>query len=243
MPFGTKPCCTICKTTNSTMWRRNYIRQVMCNSCFLAQQQEEDEQDVEKCRTNSLLKQNSNNNAGKTQNGKKSKGNRKCRLKQSNHTATKGKSRRVIFKRNPMKSPPSVSTIVTSNGIFYQGIYIQVGDIVSIIDIEGGIFYAQIRGLLQDQYCNKSAVITWLLPTQATNKSKFDPSTYIVGPEEDIPRSLEYMEFVCHCPSDYFKLIDTPYPVIPPRNDTNFIWTNIGPKQLPTTSQIFGSAS
>ena len=31
--------------------------------------------------------------------------------------------------------------------------------------VEGGTFYAQLRGFLTDQYCEKSAVITWLLPT------------------------------------------------------------------------------
>ncbi|XP_033121356.1 GATA zinc finger domain-containing protein 1-like [Anneissia japonica] len=238
MPFGTKPSCIVCKTMNSTMWRRNGIRQILCNSCFLSQQQQAESNNVEKSRTSNNKQ---NNNGGKSQNGRKSKGNRKLRHKQSFHTATKGKSRRIIFKRNPLKSPASVSTVVTSNGIFYQGVYIQVGDIVSILDVDEGIYYAQIRGLLQDQYCQKSAIITWLLPTQASNKAQFDPSTYILGPDEDIPRSLEYMEFVCHCPSEYFKQKDSPYPVIPPRNDKNFVWTTIGPKQLPTANQIFGS--
>ena len=64
-----------------------------------------------------------------------------------------------------------------------QGSYYQVGDIVSFIDIDGGTYYAQIRGLLQDQYCEKSAVITWLLPTKNSPPPEkcFDPSTYIIG--------------------------------------------------------------
>ena len=66
-----------------------------------------------------------------------------------------------------------------------QGVYIQKGDVVSILDVDGGIFYAQIRGLMQDQYCQKSAVITWLLPTQATDPEKFDPATYILGKLHD----------------------------------------------------------
>jgi hypothetical protein len=49
------------------------------------------------------------------------------------------------------------------------------------MDEEGGIYYAQIRGFLQDQYCEKSAVITWLIPTTGSPKDKFDPSTYILG--------------------------------------------------------------
>lgn len=65
----------------------------------------------------------------------------------------------------------------------FQGSYIQVGDIVSLQDEDGGIYYAQIKGLLTDQYCEKSAVITWLLPTQESPPPEegFDPATYIIG--------------------------------------------------------------
>jgi hypothetical protein len=50
-------------------------------------------------------------------------------------------------------------------------------------DIDGGLYYAQIRGLLTDQYCEKSCVVTWLLPTQASPNAEegFDPATYIIG--------------------------------------------------------------
>lgn len=61
--------------------------------------------------------------------------------------------------------------------------YMQVGDIVSMIDVEGDTYYAQIRGFMTDQYCEKSAVITWLLPTTASPPPAqcFDPATYIIG--------------------------------------------------------------
>ena len=50
-------------------------------------------------------------------------------------------------------------------------------------DVDGGLYYAQIRGLLTDQYCEKSCVVTWLLPTQASPNTEegFDPATYIIG--------------------------------------------------------------
>lgn len=64
-----------------------------------------------------------------------------------------------------MKAPTATSTTVTSEFVFYKGSYFQVGDVVSMQDEDGGIFYAQIRGLLTDQYCEKSAAVTWLLPT------------------------------------------------------------------------------
>ena len=63
----------------------------------------------------------------------------------------------------------------------FQCTYYQVGDIVSLVDDDDKVYYAQIRGFLQDQYYEKSAVITWLLPTSASSKEGFDPSTYILG--------------------------------------------------------------
>ena len=63
----------------------------------------------------------------------------------------------------------------------FQGQYYQEGDIVSLVDHDGGVFYAQIRGFMCDQYNEKSAVITWLLPTQNSPADKFDASTYILG--------------------------------------------------------------
>lgn len=70
-----------------------------------------------------------------------------------------------------------------TNYYYFQGLYYQIGDIVSLIDVDGGTYYAQIRGLLQDQYCEKSAVLTWLLPTKNSPPPEqgFDPSTYIIG--------------------------------------------------------------
>lgn len=52
-----------------------------------------------------------------------------------------------------------------------------------MMDEDDDIYYAQIRGLLTDQYCQKSAVITWLLPTQESPppSESFDPATYVIG--------------------------------------------------------------
>lgn len=63
-----------------------------------------------------------------------------------------------------------------------QGVYYQVGDVIKVIDEEDGkSYYAQIRGFVQDQYCEKSAALTWLIPTRASPNDQFDPGTYIVG--------------------------------------------------------------
>lgn len=122
-------------------------------------------------------------------------------------------------------------------GFFFvtQGSYIQIGDIVSLCNSNYDVFYAQIRGLLVDNFCEKSAVITWLLPTQSSpppNES-FDPSTYVIGPEEDLPRLLSCMEFIMHAPSDYYHAKNTPYPSTDIENVTEnsqsggFIWTSM----------------
>ncbi|GAB1289382.1 GATA zinc finger domain-containing protein 1 [Apodemus speciosus] len=132
--------------------------------------------------------------------------------------------------KNPIKAPESVSTIVTAESIFYKGVYYQIGDVVSVIDEQDGKpYYAQIRGFIQDQYCEKSAALTWLLPTLASPRDRFDPASYIIGPEEDLPRKMEYLEFVCHAPSEYFKSRSSPFPTVPTRPEKGYIWTHVGP--------------
>ena len=64
-----------------------------------------------------------------------------------------------------MAAPPSITLLDIGVTIHPQGQYFQKGDIVSMTDVDGGTFYAQLRGFLTDQYCEKSAVLTWLLPT------------------------------------------------------------------------------
>ena len=65
--------------------------------------------------------------------------------------------------------------------LLFQGTYYQVGDIVSLVDHDGGVYYAQLRGFLCDQYSEKSAVITWLLPTQSSPTDRFEASTFVLG--------------------------------------------------------------
>lgn len=54
----------------------------------------------------------------------------------------------------------------------------------------------------------------------------FSPETYIIGPEEDLPRKLEFMEFVMHAPSDYYKLKNSPYPPILAEGGAGYVWTS-----------------
>ena len=56
----------------------------------------------------------------------------------------------------------------------------EVGDIVSLLDRDGGVYYAVARGFLLDQYANKYAILTWLLPKHP-NPTHFDPAMFILG--------------------------------------------------------------
>lgn len=58
-----------------------------------------------------------------------------------------------------------------------------MGDIVSLVDGEDNVYYAQVRGLLIDNFCERSAFLTWLIPTQESPHPKdgFDPATYLIG--------------------------------------------------------------
>jgi len=152
--------------------------------------------------------------------------------KLSKGVLTKGRSRRNIFKKFVNKSQMPKSMPVFVKSVFYQDQYYQLGDIVSVEDEEGGTFYCQIRGLVQDQYCEKSAVVTWLLPTTRAPDPDtcFDPACYVIGPEEEIARKLSHFRFVMNVPSDYYCLKHSPYPTLPatlPR--AGYVWTSLRP--------------
>ncbi|XP_077972285.1 GATA zinc finger domain-containing protein 1-like [Styela clava] len=125
---------------------------------------------------------------------------------------TKGKSRRVIFKqKTTFKGKGTFSSITTSDCIFYKGQYYQTGDVVFVVDVDDGQkYYAQCRSFLIDPLCEKSVVLTWLLPTEQFDHSKpFDPESFYLGPEEDFPRLMDFVNFVCHAPSNYFSIYKT----------------------------------
>ncbi|KAJ8306819.1 hypothetical protein KUTeg_014903 [Tegillarca granosa] len=247
MPLGAKPVCSNCKTNTSTIWRKGTQGDVICNACSTAQNGGNEKESTNGQNGNSVSTKNNgsvNNNGGPVLR-------KSARIKPSKHKfqttnkplATKGKSRRIIFKKSqPVKAPTAVSTVVTGDSVFYDGMYYQIGDIVSLVDEDGSVFYAQLRGFMQDQYGEKSAVISWLLPTQSSPRDRFDPSTYILGPEEDLPRKLEFMEFVCHAPSDYFKSLMGPYPTVSQKPPLCYIWTTVGPQiqPVPSIDEIFG---
>ncbi|OXU20451.1 hypothetical protein TSAR_003380 [Trichomalopsis sarcophagae] len=238
MPLGIKPVCAKCGTRETPLWHATDVGN-LCNGCL-----DKDRAKAAAATGAQAPSSAANNNNTKEEEQQESKPARKStRITRFNgktipgkpgqqiliKSVPKGKGRRHIFKKTPMKSPAATATPVTSNFVFYKGSYFQVGDIVSMQDIDGGIYYAQIRGLLTDQYCEKSAAVTWLLPTTASPPPEdgFSPETYIIGPEEDLPRKLEYMEFVMHAPSDYYKLKNSPYPPILTEGGRGYVWTTL----------------
>ncbi|XP_022358928.1 GATA zinc finger domain-containing protein 1 [Lutra lutra] len=256
MPLGLKPTCSVCKTTSSSMWKKSPQGDILCHHCtgrggaggggagsgatggtggssggggFGA---------ATFASTSAAPPQSNGGGSGKQ--SKQEIHRRSARLRNTKYksapaaekkVSTKGKGRRHIFKlKNPIKAPESVSTIITAESIFYKGVYYQIGDVVSVIDEQDGKpYYAQIRGFIQDQYCEKSAALTWLIPTLSSPRDQFDPASYIIGPEEDLPRKMEYLEFVCHAPSEYFKSRSSPFPTVPTRPEKGYIWTHVGP--------------
>uniref|UniRef100_A0A3Q3X9S9 GATA zinc finger domain-containing protein 1 n=1 Tax=Mola mola TaxID=94237 RepID=A0A3Q3X9S9_MOLML len=225
MPLGLKPLCSVCKTNSSSMWKKGNQGEILCNNCT-----GKSSSGGPSGPTISSSIQPSNGG------GKQSKQEihrRSARLRSTKYKApasekkvsTKGKGKRHIFK--------------LKNGVYYQ-----TGDVIKVTDEEDGKpYYAQIRGFMQDQYCEKSAALTWLIPTQSSPKDHFDPGTFIVGPEEDLPRKMEYLEFVCHAPSEYFKSRSSPFPTIPIRPEKGYIWTHIGPAPALTVKESVGGNS
>ncbi|CAG0886571.1 unnamed protein product [Cyprideis torosa] len=138
----------------------------------------------------------------------------------------KGKGRRHIFKQRgtARRAPLATATVVTGESVLHRGVYWQKGDVVSVIDSEDGLtYYAMVKGLLSDQYGQKSAVLTWLIPTVEATVGEFHPNKYILGPEDEVPRSLDVMEIVCRTPSEYY-LKNSPYPIQETPTDLAYVW-------------------
>uniref|UniRef100_A0A8B9DXW2 GATA zinc finger domain-containing protein 1 n=1 Tax=Anser cygnoides TaxID=8845 RepID=A0A8B9DXW2_ANSCY len=251
MPLGLKPTCSVCRSTSSSMWKKGGQGEILCNNCTARSAPPGPAAFAttsaaggrggplrwggRRRRPSGAFSRRCPSPQSKQEIHRRSARLRNTKYKSApaaeKKVSTKGKGRRHIFKlKNPIKAPESVSTIITAESIFYKGVYYQIGDVISVVDEQDGkTYYAQIRGFIQDQYCEKSAALTWLIPTQASPKDCFDPASYIIGPEEDLPRKMEYLEFVCHAPSEYFKSRSSPFPTVPTRPEKGYIWTHVGP--------------
>ncbi|KAK5883639.1 hypothetical protein CesoFtcFv8_019943 [Champsocephalus esox] len=209
MPLGLKPCCAVCKTNSSSMWKKGNQGEILCNNCT--------GKSSSGGATGPSMSSNTLPSNGGGKQSKQEIHRRSARLRSTKYKApasekkvsTKGKGRRHIFKlKNPIKAPESVATIITSESVFYKGVYYQTGDVI-----------------------------------KASRKDQFEPGTYIVGPEEDLPRKMEYLDFVCHAPSEYFKSRSSPFPTIPNRPEKGYVWTHIGPSAALTAKESVSGSS
>merc|ERR1711953_445230 len=169
----------------------------------------------------------------KNKNGKKSTGKSNGKNKKVNTRSSKGKGRRTILKKKPVKSISANATATTSERVYFKGQFYSKGDIVSVVNAgDDDTYYAQLRGFLTDQYSDKYGVITWLLPTTSSPPPNegFHPATYILGPEEDLPRNLEVFSFVMRAPDDYFYNRRAPYKTDNIPEDSNFTSVRLGPR-------------
>jgi len=202
--------CSECKATECVMWRK-LSSEIICNMCHIKR--------IQNATQNGTKSAAAQNKAKEVQavrmSKRKNKTNKKFVNGYYNERIIKNgnsKNRRTLFKKKPVKSPGEVAKIMTSSATYCNGLLYQVGDIVCTCDVEGGTFYAQIRGFLQNEYCEKSVVVTWLIPKVA-NPSKFDPLLFVPALDEDHPRSMDCFDFVCRATTDLFKsrVLHTPY--------------------------------
>lgn len=203
--------CADCRVTECLMWRR-FNNELICNLCHLKRIKNSSQNGV-----NSR-----NNTQSKTKevqavrvSKRKNKTNKKFVNGFYNERLVKNgnsKSRRTLMKKKPVKSAEEIAKIITANSMYHNGLLYQIGDIVCTSDIEGGTFYAQIRGFFQDDYCEKSVVVTWLIP-KIPNPTHFDPMLFVPALDEDTPRPMECFDFVCRASTDLLKsrILHTPY--------------------------------
>lgn len=207
MSFGKKVECIKCEKQESLMWHR-IEEGVQCNECLEVEQmalkvKKEEEEEKKSLASVEKSKSAAKKNVRSTR-SYKTRQNPNALPKQ---VTPKGKGRRQIFKKNPpIKLTPAPPSMKTVTSVFHKGMFYRVGDVVSLVGAhDGGTYYAQISGLLIDDYCEKSASLTWLIPTRGFDRSRFNPMDYVLGYDDDLPRKLDYMEFVMHSPLEYYR--------------------------------------
>ena len=104
MPFGRKPKCSQCDTNEANIWRKNESNETVCNDCHLGIKKDDNEKgDDNRSENGSVHRRGSSHHSGPLR--------KSARLKPSKYRTqgaqgmtkpltTKGKSRRVIFKKN-----------------------------------------------------------------------------------------------------------------------------------------------
>ena len=112
--------------------------------------------------------------------------------------ATGHKNRRTsTFKRSmPTKLQKRQARTVSKNRVFHGAQYFHLNDVVSVTDkTDGQQYFAVIRSLLQNEFLESFAQLSWVLPK--IKSSVFNVNDYALGPDEDVLRTLDCLTFVC----------------------------------------------
>lgn len=129
MPLKTKPQCTKCQKTESSMWTTDESGTI-CLECSSEQKVIEPKTEPADDTKSDTASLNDNKETDNGSNGKvvrrSTRSTRYCKTKQNPYAKSlppKGKGRRVIFKKTPTKAPSAVATPITSNSVFYKVIH------------------------------------------------------------------------------------------------------------------------
>jgi len=166
--------CMRCDTPESEMWHKA-DGVVLCTPCSM------------------------NNKGSYPKNCKRVQPSRKPTVKCNGSTkGSKGRLRNKE-KNKALRVPFNEATYTTSNSVYYKGVQYRVGDVVSIQNVDGLLYYASLRSFMEDPYGNQFGVVLWLLPL-FPDPSSYNPADFLLGPAEDVPRPLDCMQFVSHDP-------------------------------------------
>lgn len=179
------PQCCICDTTEATAWER-VDELIICGRCFRSRLRNS---------FASIMLDDAASSSGKSSISKKSLSGRKGEIywpqkgSMVSMNSRSGCSKRTAeFKRRaPIKSPEMPATFRSVQSVYHQDHFFKLGDIVRLYDQdetedEALPYFAQINGLLVDQFAEKYAALTWLLPTKsAPGDGSFHPDHFISG--------------------------------------------------------------
>jgi hypothetical protein len=138
------------------------------------------------------------------------------RLRLRNKVLTKqppprGRNRRTIIRRNNTqllaRGVPTTAGTAACKSIFHRGVYYQEGDIVTILGEDEEEYYCQIKSIMRDHNFIACANLRWLIPRAGYTGPlvPFDPANFEVCEGVlDQNFSLDCVEFVMHCPHDYY---------------------------------------
>lgn len=169
------PVCKKCEKTESILWRKDLENGEICNECYETEKTEQkieaaeqkikkEEADAEKETTTKQREQEATTvKETVVPEAKIRKSTRSTRFK--NKAITRQKSTGKTSRRSnafkgsrPQKTPNITAETKTKTNVFHDGFYYQCGDIVSVMS-RGKKYYAQIRALIVDTFCEKSAAL------------------------------------------------------------------------------------